>query len=263
MLTPHANQLPSPPDRLTLYVKQHNRQMLRVNVMLMGVTGSDVGGWLTRRLLFSSSLPSRQQLRWAKVWASSRRKTRWSRVQLLPGKHANLHWAWTVWAFLCATGTGFKIAHQRALKPFFFGYSLEVGWNLWDVFFSLCAGITFHFCRVVSLCVSLICLWKHMIYTQSSYWSLCVILIRHTGFGVCLRTLWVFIESADCRTAYCRTQTLFRGNAQSQQFPIPFLISSIPSWLMSIYHLTMRCCIAIWKWHVLGACIRLILMTYM
>lgn len=29
-----------------------------------------------------------------------------------------------------------------------------------------------------------------MIYTQSSYWSLCVIPIRHTGFGVCVCALY-------------------------------------------------------------------------
>lgn len=118
-------------------------------------------------------------------------------------------------------------------------------------FFSLLAGITFHFLpRRLSLCVAYLAVKTHDLYTVFILEFMCYSDKAHWVRCVCLRTLWVFIESADCRTAYCRTQTLFRGNAQPQQFPIPFLISSIPSWVMSIYHLSMRCCIAIWKWHV-------------
>lgn len=56
------------------------------------------------------------------------------------------------------------------------------------------------------------------------------------GGVVCVSAygLWVFIETTDCRTAYWRTQTIFRGNAKFHEFPIPFLIASIPIWIMYV-----------------------------
>lgn len=122
--------------------------------------------------------------------------------------------------------------------------SLDTRWKISWRCFILSSELRKSFTLSLSLSV-LISLWKQMIYVQSSHSSLCVILIRPVGLCACscLCGLWVFIETADCRTAYWRTQTIFRGNVKSHQFPIPFLISSIPIWLMYIillnqYHLT-------------------------
>lgn len=64
-------------------------------------------------------------------------------------------------------------------------------WVLW-------AWIIFHPIPPSLFVLSLISQWKQMIYVQSSLWSLCVIPIRSVGPRARLRTLWVFIETADC-----------------------------------------------------------------
>lgn len=89
-----------------------------------GMMGSNVGGWLNRCLLFSSALPSWQQL-WSGGVGLQQENT--------PGKLCSHNmsgfcWAWRVEAFLCATGTGFKIAHQSSSGPFFVLW--EMGWKI-------------------------------------------------------------------------------------------------------------------------------------
>lgn len=95
-----------------------------------------------------------------------------------------------------------------------------------------------------------------MIYVPSSHLSLCVIAIRPVGLCACLCDgLWVVIETADCRTAYWRTQTIFRGNAKFHEFPIPLLISSVPTWVMHVVLCT------IWPphcWWPFANCMRLV-----
>lgn len=190
------------------------------------------------------------------VWASSRR-IRYDLVKLCSqNKYAWLCWVWRVWAFLGAAGTGFKIAHQWPSGPLL--CSLEARWKISRRCFILSSERrSISLSRAGSLCLSLISLWKQMIYVQCSHWSLCVIPIRLAGLCARLRLwgLWAFIEATDCRTAYCRTQTILRGNAKSHQFPIPFLISSIPIWLMYIIflnrdRLTTALLVTKCKWHV-------------
>lgn len=111
----------------------------------------------------------------------------------------------------------FQNSSSKTLRPFivFFGSEME---NLMEMFyFALWVQIKFYSLALycLSLCLLLISLWKQMIYVQSSHLSLCVIPIRLVVLCACLCSLWGFIETTDCRTAYWRIQTIFRGNAKS------------------------------------------------
>lgn len=209
-----------------------------------GVTSSDVGGWLERHLLFSCTLPSWQQL--------------WSGGVGLQQENYIVIWSSCAYRRICmallsVACVGFPMCNRdwfqdtssKTLTPFFvfFGSEME---NLTYVLFCPLSSDNISLCRTVSLRLSLISLWKQMIYVESSHWGLCVIPIRPLGLCACLCSLWVFIETVDCRTASWRTQTLFRGNTKSHQFPIPFLISSIPLRVMNTIllnwdHWTMHC----------------------
>lgn len=195
MLAPHANQLPSPRDRLTCYVKQHNRQILRVNVMLMGVTSSDVGGWLTRRLLFSSSLPSRQQLCWVKVWASSRRKTRRS-GQATARQTCKPSLSVACVGFPLCNRDWFQNSPSKSPQaPPFFLFFFGILWksdgkSLRDVFFLPLrrANISL-FPRRLSLCVAYLAVKTHDLYTVFILEFMCYS-DKATGFGVCVCGLY-------------------------------------------------------------------------
>lgn len=210
-----------------------------------GVTSSDVGGWLKRHLLFSCTLPSWQQLWSGGVGLQQENYTViWSSCAYRPICMASLSVACV--GFPLCNRDWFQNSSSKTLTPFFCVLWKWDGKSHRDVLFCPLSSDNISLCRSVSLRLSLILLWKQMIYVESSHWGLYVIPIRPLGLCARLCSLWVFIETVDCRTAYWRTQTLFRGNAKSHQFPIPFLISSIPLRVMNTIllnwdHWTMHC----------------------
>lgn len=179
------------------------------------------------------------------------------------GPPAGEHWArrqyewlrqvWCVWALLCATGTAFKIAHQKPLGSLLCSlekFCVDVLLYLQSADKNFYAPALAFFARAYlavkadDLCT--VFTLEFMCYCDKAGGVVCV--------SMC-NGLWVFIETADCRMAYWRTQTIFRGNAKFHEFPIPLLISSVPTWVMHVVLCT------IWpphRWWPFANCMRLV-----